>query len=255
MTQTRGFVAPTVIVVALVGIGLVVATMLTPVGKNPLATQPANAQLTICGALIMGTGCTSQASQIRWAGMPKEQTSPPALPGDDPKGTVYVCWTKYEIKDADTKADCYAAVAESYWTVKQGRLDAKAVASQRISSSVAAISSTYAATHAFTSSQACTVNFNVPVNVGIISANVPVKVCKGYKVTRPAYGTTGATWTSTNAATLRVLRTMYAEEVPAGKVPKFTYNFTIPQYTKKWDEGLGRWEWVSHLVFQNFASR
>jgi hypothetical protein len=48
---------------------------------------------------------------------------------------------------------------------------------------------------------------------------------------------------------------MYAEKVPAGKVPKFTFTFVIPKYTKVWNTGYMRWEWTSHLAYQTFSSK
>jgi hypothetical protein len=184
--------------------------------------------------------------------MPKEQTSPPALPGDDPKGTVFVCWTKYKIPDDDPQADYYAALAESYWTVKQGRPDGKAVASQGIRTSVRCRGHVEAGTNASAASPSCAVDLQLPADLGVACADASAEFCKVDKVL-PTDGTRGATWTSANAATLQGLRTAYAEKVPAGTVPTFTYNFTIPLYTKTWNDGLGRWEWTAHVVHVDFA--
>ena len=239
-----------------IGCGLIVANVVAPIEKNPLATQAAEGALTLTGASILGSGCTSQVSKISWFGGPyPNMTSPPALAEDAPKGKVYVCWTKYRISDKDTKADYYGALAESYWTLSSGRTNGNAVANQSIKSTVAATGSVYGATSGFTSSRACTVNIPLSLSVSIFSADVPVRVCSGYKVTRTSYGTAGASWSTKNGGALRVLRTIYAQKVPAGKVPRFTLTFAIPQYTKRWNSGYQRTEWSSHLVYQTFSGK
>src|SRR5690242_8999609 len=82
--------------VGLISFGLVVA-----------AAGPAAAFSVTPSASIVGSGCTSQSSQLQWrGGYPWSSGS--STVNTAPAGTVYVCWIKYRISDSDPNGDYYA---------------------------------------------------------------------------------------------------------------------------------------------------
>lgn len=196
-----------------------VAALAAPV----VAAAPAEAASVPNGAIVT-SACSSQTSKYAWNGLAKAGLG-------YPRGTVYVCWWKYKMTDADSRADYYAVVASSYWTHSAGPAGYDAAMSQSIQSSVAARDNVYNATGSFQTNTNCSSPVSLSIGWGPFSASTSPTICSGYKVTRSTYNSAGAGWSSPKAAGLRKIETMFTQKVPQGTVPRYTVRFSIPIYT------------------------
>jgi hypothetical protein len=200
---------------------------------------------------ITGSGCTLQTSKIPWwGGFPGDGVWPSSWP----RGSVYVCWTKYRISDSDPNGDYYAMVATSNWTYSSGARNYPAYMSQSISSDRGSKDSVYSSTGSFTSSSSCSTAFSVSFGAGPVSATVTPKLCSSYKVTRRSYSGTGAFWDSPSAGGLTKVETAFIQKVANGAVPHYTVTFAIPQYVNTWYANL-YWRTTAHLVYQSFSNK
>lgn len=197
---------------------------------------------------ILGSGCTSRSSPMKWWG------AYPYISGQTwPKGTVYVCWTKYRLKDNDPNGDYYAMEAVSQWTYSSGYAAGDAQMYQLISSSASSKDNVYNSTGSFTASTDCSASFSVGFSVGPFGVSTSEQLCKSYTVSRFSYGSTSMGWTSAKAGKLRTVRTTFVQKVAQGVVPKFTAEFAIPQYYNDWNGS--NWVPTSHLVWTKFSGK
>jgi len=196
-----------------------------------VAATPSEAASISPGAKIVKSACTSQSSQIPYAGGYKYDG---VWPSRWASGKVYVCYTKYRLTDADPKADYYALVVTSHWTYSSGARSYPARMYQFIASNTAAISNVYGSTPSFTGSKSCSSAISVGFGVGPFSISTSPTLCKSYKVTRTAYTSSRSNWTSTQAGGLKTVETVFSEKVKNGKVPLFEAHVAIPQYKHYW---------------------
>jgi len=221
----------------------VVAGLAVPALVAVTAAAPSQAAISP-GAKIVKSACTSQKSQIPYAG---GYAYTGMWPTRWATGKVYVCYTKYRLSDADKSADYYAVVVTSHWTHTGGSRSYPARMYQFIASNTKAVSNVYGATPSFTGRSTCSSPFTVSFGVGPLSVSTTPKVCKSYKVTRTAYTSNRANWTSAQAGGLTTVQTAYSEKVKNGKVPQFEIHVAIPQYRHSWSDGSG---WKTTQAFR-----
>lgn len=223
-------------------VALVTAAAATAVLATSTSASAASFSAT---AKVNKSSCTSQSSPYKWWGGGPSSASAYTY---RPRGTVFICFTKYKISDSDRRYDYWAVEIESNWRFSDGSAKAPAAMFQNIRSSIGARGNVYAATPTHKSNRSCGQSFSVGVQAGFFSASVSPKVCKGHTVRRSSYSAKYARYTSPKAGGLRRVQTLYTQKVPQGKVPKYNLSVGVPRYKFTWD---GMWYVTSHIAYIN----
>lgn len=196
-------------------------------------------------ARVNKSSCTSQSSPYKWWGGGPSSASAYTF---RPRGTVFICFTKYKISDSDRRYDYWAVEIESNWRFTDGDAKAGAQMFQNIKSSIEARGNVYAATPTHKSNRSCSQSLSVAVQVSFFNATVSPKICSGYTVKRSSYSAKYARYTSAKAGGLRRVQTLYTQKVPQGRVPKYNLSVGVPRYEFKW---TGIWDVTSRISYIN----
>ncbi|MFI0448208.1 hypothetical protein [Actinomadura sp. 6N118] len=197
-------------------------------------------------ARVNKSSCTSQSSPYKWWGGGPSSASAYTY---RPRGTVFICFTKYKISDSDRRYDYWAVQIQSNWRFRDGDAKAGARMFQNIKSSIEARGNVYAATPTHKSNRSCNQSFSVGVQAGFFGASVSPKICSGYTVQRSSYSAKYARYTSTKAGGLRRVETVYTQKVPQGRVPKYNLSVGVPRYQFDWN-GL-YWDVTARISYIN----
>jgi hypothetical protein len=209
------------------------------------STSASAADFTV-SAKVNKSSCTSQSSPYKWWGGGPSSASAYMF---RPRGTVFICFTKYKISDSDRRYDYWAVEIESNWRLKDGHAKVGARIFQNIKSSIKAHDNVFGATPTHKSDLSCSQPLTVNFQVSVFSASVSPKICKGHTVRLSSYSPTAARYTSTKAGGLRRVQTLYSQKVRQGRVPKYNLSVGVPRYQFKWTGLI--WDVTTRISYIN----
>lgn len=202
---------------------------------------------------LLKSRCDGKITLIHWrGGNPGTTTTYPY--GNEPNGTVVVCYYKYRLASAGPDGDYYGIEVVSTWSPAASLFPFdQATMRQYGISNTDSKDQVYDSTPSFTSSRSCTSPFTVSVNVGPFSVSTTPELCSGHTVTVINPGSTGATWQCTQAAYLRIVDTGFVQKVRHGVVPQFWVSFQIPYYIYTHQPIGDPWKITPDWIYYNYS--
>ena len=181
----------------------------------------------------INTKCTSKQDRLKWRGG-EPQYSGIANVESRPRGTMYICWGLYKVRESNRRFDWWVAHLETRWYNDSGptQWTADAYMSQQISSTQWAAHNTESATGSFTSNKECGQPFTVSAGFYGASVSSTQQLCDSYRVTRRVFDGNSAFWDSAKVGKIDRVETVYMQKVRRGSTrPTFNFGVEIPRYS------------------------
>ena len=236
-------------------IGLLATALLAPLIVTTVSIGPATADpQTTISIKPINTKCTDKQDRVKWKGG-EPQYSHLGNVQSRPRGSMYICWSLYKVREDRRKFDWWVAYLETRWYNADGptQWTADAYMSQQIGSSQWAADNTESATGSFTSNRECGTPFSISAGFFGASVSTTQQLCDDYRVTRGVFDGNSALWETGKVGKVDRIETVFMQKVRHGSTrPKFKYWVEIPRYSYEHNGAIWirntKYKWIGRHI-------